>query len=198
MRWMLALMLAITACAGASSGTTVTVGPGTTTVTPTTSLASTTTPQPGAGSDKPTATTVLRSLAPDFSLVLNDGETFTLSEATGPVYLVFWAEWCPVCRLELPMVDRVAADYAGRVEFVGPVWKSGLDATIRAAEELLPSGVIRWGLDPDEVIFELYGVPYQPVTVLIASDQTVVEAWAGVLSEAEIRQALDDLIALSG
>lgn len=31
--------------------------------------------------------------APDFSLVLADGSTFTLSEGSKPVYMVFWAEW---------------------------------------------------------------------------------------------------------
>ncbi|MBK5268906.1 MAG: hypothetical protein JJE47_15920 [Acidimicrobiia bacterium] len=32
-------------------------------------------------------------VAPDFSLVLADGSTFTLSEGSRPVYMVFWAEW---------------------------------------------------------------------------------------------------------
>lgn len=54
-----------------------------------------------------------------------------------------------------------------------------------------------WGLDAEEEIFRSYGVPYQPVTVLIASDQTVVEAWDGLRPEDEIRAALDNLIALS-
>jgi hypothetical protein len=53
-------------------------------------------------------------------------------------------------------------------------------------------------LDADEEIFGLYGVPYQPVTVLIAGDQTVVEAWDGLRAEDEIRSALDNLVALSG
>ncbi len=31
--------------------------------------------------------------APDFTLALGDGRSFTLSEEARPVYLVFWAEW---------------------------------------------------------------------------------------------------------
>lgn len=31
--------------------------------------------------------------APDFSLALGEGGTFTLSEETRPVFLLFWAEW---------------------------------------------------------------------------------------------------------
>lgn len=31
--------------------------------------------------------------APDFTLALGDGGSFTLSEEARPVFLVFWAEW---------------------------------------------------------------------------------------------------------
>ncbi len=55
-----------------------------------------------------------------------------------------------------------------------------------------------WGLDEEEEIFSLYDIPYQPVTVLIAADQTVVDAWAGLRPDDEIREALEDLIDLSG
>lgn len=40
-----------------------------------------------------TETTSGRPLAPDFTLELGDGGTYTLSEGAKPVYLVFWAEW---------------------------------------------------------------------------------------------------------
>jgi hypothetical protein len=98
----------------------------------------------------------------------------------------------------LPVLDVIATEYADRIDFIAPVWKSGEEATIAAAAELIPSGNIRWGLDPDEVIFGLYGVPYQPVSVLIGSDRTVVEAWAGVRSEDDIRASLDSLLAVAG
>ena len=32
-------------------------------------------------------------VAPDFTLALASGESFTLSDAAKPVYMVFWAEW---------------------------------------------------------------------------------------------------------
>lgn len=55
-----------------------------------------------------------------------------------------------------------------------------------------------WGLDEDEDIFGKFGVPYQPVTILIAHDRTVVSSWAGLKAEEEIRAELDALLALSG
>jgi hypothetical protein len=98
----------------------------------------------------------------------------------------------------LPVVDSLAAEYGDEIDFVAPAWKSSLELTAARAEELFQSGEIIWGLDEEEEIFQLYGVPYQPVTVLIAADQTVVEAWDGLRAEDEIRAALDNLISLSG
>lgn len=31
--------------------------------------------------------------APDFTMALADGDTFTLSEEAKPVYMIFWADW---------------------------------------------------------------------------------------------------------
>ncbi len=98
----------------------------------------------------------------------------------------------------MPVVDSLAAEYSDRVDFVAPAWHSSFELTQERAEEIFHSGDIMWGLDEDEEIFGLYGVPYQPVTVLIAADKTVVESWSGLRDEEEIRAALDDLVSLSG
>ena len=55
-----------------------------------------------------------------------------------------------------------------------------------------------WGLDGDEDIFAKYGIPYQPVTILIAHDRTVVTEWAGIKDKAEIEAWLNELISLAG
>lgn len=98
----------------------------------------------------------------------------------------------------MPVVDSLAAEFADEVDFVAPAWRSSFEATQARADQLFQSGRVMWGLDEDEEIFELYGVPYQPVTVLIAGDGTVVEAWDGLRPESEIRAALEALITLSG
>lgn len=98
----------------------------------------------------------------------------------------------------MPVVDRLAAEYSDRVDFVAPAWKASFEDTRQRANELLPSGVVLWGLDENEEVFGAYGIPYQPATVLIAHDDTVVDAWAGVRSEEEMRASIEELIALAG
>jgi hypothetical protein len=57
---------------------------------------------------------------------------------------------------------------------------------------------VYWGLDEDEDIFAKYGIPYQPVTILIAHDGTVLSEWAGLKDPAEIEVLLNELITLAG
>jgi hypothetical protein len=41
----------------------------------------------------PEATTPDGPSAPDFTLALGDGTSFSLSEESKPVYMIFWADW---------------------------------------------------------------------------------------------------------
>ena len=46
-------------------------------------------------------------VAPDFTLQMTDGSTFTLSEQRGKVVMLqFTAGWCGICRNEMPHIER--------------------------------------------------------------------------------------------
>ena len=46
-------------------------------------------------------------VAPDFTLQMTDGSTFTLSEQRGKVVMLqFTAGWCSICRDEMPHIER--------------------------------------------------------------------------------------------
>ncbi|MGH8923504.1 MAG: TlpA family protein disulfide reductase [Acidimicrobiia bacterium] len=73
-------------------------------------------------------------------------------------------------------------------------WKGTPEATAERATELIPSGAVVWGLDTEEEIFALYGIPYQPATVLIGADKTIFDRWAGARTEEETRAAIEALL----
>ena len=58
--------------------------------------------------------------APDFSVQLLTGETFTLSEYRDTVVVLdFWASWCGPCVGKMPTIQTLSEQYEGRVIFVG-------------------------------------------------------------------------------
>src|SRR4051794_8473960 len=60
--------------------------------------------------------------APDFSMALFDGSSFTLSDSlkTGkPVVVNFWASWCGPCADEAAVLQNAAKRTAGQVTFIG-------------------------------------------------------------------------------
>lgn len=74
---------------------------------------------PNKGTTTPTQATELRvapevgSLAPDFEFNdMNTGETYKLSSLRGkPVWINFWATWCPPCRAEMPDMEKIYGEY---------------------------------------------------------------------------------------
>ena len=93
----------------------------------------------------------------------------------------------------MPVVDTVAADYQGDVTFLAVAGKADIDRTAQRANELITDNVL-WGLD--DSIWDLYGVPGQPATVLIV-DGVIVDQTYGVLTEDTIRERLDRLVELA-
>ena len=85
-----------------------------------------------------------------------------------PVLVDFWAEWCPPCHRLAPVLEELAAEYAGRVRIV----KVDADA------------------NPETV--RAYGIQAMP-TLTVFRGGTVVSQVVGALPKTRLREQLDAL-----
>jgi thioredoxin 1 len=91
-------------------------------------------------------------------------------QADKPVLVDFWAEWCMPCRMLAPTIDKVAADYSGKV-LVGKV-----------------------DTDANRDISIKYGINAIPTVILFKGGQ-VVQKFVGLKNEKDFKAALDQALA---
>ena len=72
-----------------------------------------------------------------------------------PVVVNQWASWCPPCRAEFPIFQRLAEKYAGRVAFLGVDMQDNREAA-RAFMNELPTPYPHY-FDEDASISRLFG-----------------------------------------
>lgn len=112
---------------------------------------------------------------PDVTVKDPAGRTLKLADLKGPVLLNLWATWCAPCVTELPQLEKLAADQAGKLKVV-TVSQDMSDGT-KAAEFLKGKGLTRlepW-LDPQNDLAFKYGGGTLPTTVFY--DAAGREVW---------------------
>jgi peroxiredoxin len=115
--------------------------------------------------------------APAFTLETFTGETVSLADLRGQIVILdFWASWCRPCRLSMPRIERIAAQFAEREVVLLGV---SLDRTRRAAEAYLadldsPHMLAVWSSYSDATrVAERYGIIGIPHTFLIDREGVV-------------------------
>jgi cytochrome c biogenesis protein CcmG/thiol:disulfide interchange protein DsbE len=147
----------------------------------------------GCSEDTTTENTVLEA-APEFNLILFNGENFQLSDQKGkPVLINFFASWCVSCGEEIPVIQKVFQEYPpDAVAFVGIAvddTEKKAKAFMRKVGLSIPAGLDRTGEIKDA--FRLYGMP---TTFFIDKDGMVSYFHPGVVTEKLIRYELDKLL----
>lgn len=123
-----------------------------------------------------------------------DGDTLDAATLAGtPVVLWFWAPWCTVCRVEAPDVAKVAAEYDGRVRFLGVPGRGEAEAMRQFVADT-GTGDIAHVVDDDGSRWQRFGVVAQPAFAFIGADGSV-ETFGGGLGQDELRKAADRLLA---
>lgn len=109
-----------------------------------------------------------------------------------PVVVNVWASWCAPCRTEMPLLQRAATEYAGRVTFIGVASRDSRDA---AAGFLNDIGVSYPSVfDASGGIRADLGLRGFPTTYLFDREGTLREAVVGGISEQRLAAQLEDLL----
>lgn len=135
--------------------------------------------------------------APDFTLELMDGSTFTLSEQKGKVVLLnFWASWCGPCVREMPAFERLYQEYGEELKMVaidGLEYREAMVEFLEGTDYTFPIAY-----DEDGTVNMLYpsdGIPY---TVIIDKDGIVQNTYVGALDAEKqyetYKTAIDELL----
>jgi peroxiredoxin len=130
-----------------------------------------------------------RKPAPGLRVTAFDGRTVTLDDFLGrPVVVSFFESWCGICQAEQPDLTKVAAEFAGRAGFVGISYHD----TVAAGRVYQRRFGISYPLanDPSGKTWARWGVPYQPVTVLVDSRGRIAERFDGGTTGGTLRAAL--------
>ena len=63
-------------------------------------------------------------------------------QATQPVVVYFWAEWCGPCHMMAPVLDQLAGELEGRISFAKVNVDENPDLSVRYGVEGIPSLIV--------------------------------------------------------
>ncbi|WAT17803.1 TlpA disulfide reductase family protein [Aurantiacibacter sp. MUD11] len=126
------------------------------------------------------------------------GAQLALAEVGEPMLLNLWATWCAPCVVEMPLLDELAVDLAGRVRVVT------VSEDLRGAEVVEPffaardlPNLPRWLDEQNDLAFSFGGGPVLPLTVLY--DAEGKELWRVIgaydWGSEEARAAIEEALA---
>ncbi|WP_320067755.1 TlpA family protein disulfide reductase [Micromonospora sp. RTGN7] len=138
-----------------------------------------------------------RATLPELTLpCFTGGDPVDLRAVRGPAVVNLWASWCPPCRKELPVFQRLSERAADRLQVVGVNTRDGRDAAQSIGEDfgirfpvLFDQGEsLRRGLNRNAI----------PLTVFVDADGRVRHVdTSGALDDARLAELVREHLGLA-
>lgn len=131
------------------------------------------------------------SKAIDFSLPDLQGRKHSLYSFKGNVILLnFWATWCPPCRYEVPLLDKIQKEYKDKKFKIIAV---SLDSDVKALENYIKNNKVSFLVlsDKNGAVGYAYSVLAIPTSFLIDKKFIIRKIYIGILPEKEFKKDLE-------
>jgi peroxiredoxin len=135
--------------------------------------------------------------APDFELQTTEGEMVKLSDLRGQAVLVnLWATWCPPCRAEMPVMDKIYNEYKDQGLVVLAVNMTYQDTASNIAPFIDEYGLtFPVLLDETDSVGSTYQLRSLPSSFFIDRDGVINEVViGGPMAEALLRTRVEEIL----
>ena len=133
-----------------------------------------------------------RDPAPRFNAKTMAGERFSNDSLKGKVVLLqFWTTWCPYCRSEQTLVDRIDRQYADKGLVILAIDVGESKKTVKKYLEQNPR-TCRIVLTDDTNLAAMYAATAYPIYVVIDADGKIAGIQRGAAGEGALMDLLSD------
>jgi peroxiredoxin len=130
--------------------------------------------------------------APDFTLVDFEGNIVKLSNLRGrPVFIDFWAKWCPFCTDEMPEIEKIHKEFGNDLVVIG-IHRTNTESVSAGEDFAKNDAKVTYQIlqDKTDEVYRAYTPSFagMPVAAWIDKDGILVKLKIGPKTNEEIRE----------
>lgn len=140
--------------------------------------------------------TSIGDIAPDFTLEDLGGNKVSLSDFrdSKPVFINFWAAWCPFCVDELPLMADVQREHGDSYATLAVNRGESLNTAIKFTDGLNITDSMVFLLNEKDDIYRRYGGFAMPYSLFLDKDGVIVDIKHGPLTREDLESRINKII----